>query len=558
MNDKIKSAEGKPPGVSRRSLIAGAGAGLSALAAGAAHGQQQRYGAGGEPVPADAPGGLAGAAGNAPPTARRQQTSPTDFTDGGLHFRSEASIHDCEVEGTIPADLAGAFYRVGPDPQYPFRYPENIAFDGEGHVGAFFFRNGHVDFKSRYPRTQRWLAQAEARRALFGMYRNPFTLDPALPEGTSAGTANTHIVVHHGKLLALKEDSPPVAMDPLTLETTDNYYLFGGDYAAPAHTAHPKIDPVTGEMIGFAYEAKGRGTEDIYLYSCDPAGKITWDAWVKAPFACMLHDFAVTQNHIGFLVIPMQVDMQRAREGGLPFSYDSNLPSYLGVMRRGGDGSDMMWLQGPPRMSTHTMGCWSEGDMFYFDMDMGESNQFPFFPNVHGEPFNPVSAGGYVARMTVDTSNREPRIYDIEYLYGQQFPGYLPRQDDRYLTLPYRYGFMPGTHPTAPGGPGARNSWVRFDHSTRTVQHAYAGPGMSVEEMCFVPRRPDSPEGDGYLIGMAHHGQERRSELLMFDTDGLDSDPIARVKLPWRVFGQVHGWWTPASQIPGWDDAAVF
>src|SRR5690606_3709181 len=146
----------------------------------------------------------------------------------------------------------------------------------------------------------------------------------------------------------------PVAMDPLTLETLDDYYLFNGGYNAPAHTAHPKLDPVTGEMIGFAYEAKGLNTRDLYVYSCNPQGEITWEAWVEAPFACMLHDFAVTQNHIGFLVIPMQVDVPLMQRGGVHFSYDSNLPSYLGVMRRGGDGSDMQWLQGPERMSTHT------------------------------------------------------------------------------------------------------------------------------------------------------------------------------------------------------------
>ncbi len=537
MSDKTNDSGA---GISRRSVLTGAGAaglgGLAAAAGGAAQAQ-------------------------APGMAQRPpQTTPTDFTDGGVHFRSESNLRDCEVEGTIPEDLAGAFYRVGPDPQYPFRFPENIAFDGEGHVGAFFFRNGHVDFVSKYPKTQRYLAQAEAREALFGMYRNPLTNDPRV-EGVSQGTANTNIIVHHGKLFALKEDSPPVAMDPLTLETTDNMYAYDREqYPAMASSAHPKIDPVTGEMISFGYEAKGIGTDDLYVYSVNPQGQITWEAWVKVPYACMIHDFAVTQSHIGFFVIPMQVDMAQMRAGGVHFSYDSSLPSYLGVMRRGGDGSDLMWLKGPERMSTHTMGAWSDGDKFYFDMDMGTSNQFPFFPNVNGEAFNPITAGGYVSRMTVDFSNKEPRPYDIETMYPD-FAGYLPRQDDRYQTLQYRYGFMPGTHPTekvderlARGAP-PRNSWVMFDHADRSLRYAFSGPETTVDEMTFIPRSADAPEGDGYLTGVAHNPLSNTSELLLFDTAGLEDGPIARVKLPYRVFGQIHGWWTPASEIPGWDDA---
>ena len=94
------------------------------------------------------------------------------------------------------SNIDGAFYRVGPDWQYP-PMTGNIPFDGEGHVSMFRISNGHVDFKSRYPRTQRFKAQAAARRRLFGMYRNPSPTIPA-SKGVSRGTANTHVVYHHG------------------------------------------------------------------------------------------------------------------------------------------------------------------------------------------------------------------------------------------------------------------------------------------------------------------------------------------------------------------------
>ena len=165
------------------------------------------------------------------------------------------------------------FYRVGPDFQYPPKLP-NIPFDGEGHVGMFRFSDGHVDYKSRYIRTQRFKAQAAAREALFGTYRNPHSDDPRVT-GVSRGTANTAVVFHHGKLLALKEDSPPVALDPDTLATTDDYYTFGGRLSSLTFTAHPKLDPETGEMIAFGYEARGEASDDVAIITIDRHGKLT-------------------------------------------------------------------------------------------------------------------------------------------------------------------------------------------------------------------------------------------------------------------------------------------
>ena len=87
-------------------------------------------------------------------------------------YRVEADIKDVEIEGKIPDDLNGAFYRVGPDPQYPLA-PRNIPFDGEGHVSMFRIKDGHVDYKSRFVRNDRYKAQEKAKRILFPIYRNP-------------------------------------------------------------------------------------------------------------------------------------------------------------------------------------------------------------------------------------------------------------------------------------------------------------------------------------------------------------------------------------------------
>src|SRR5690606_38084663 len=144
----------------------------------------------------------------------------------------------------ISAGLDSALYRTGPDAKVPLRRG-NTPFDGEGHVSLFRFKDGNAHYKSRFVRNERYVAQEEAGRILFPMYRNPYLDDP-LAKGKSRGTHNTHIIHHNGRLLALKEDSPPAAMDLNTLETLDPVYRFDGQLQSATFTAHPKLDSKTG------------------------------------------------------------------------------------------------------------------------------------------------------------------------------------------------------------------------------------------------------------------------------------------------------------------------
>ena len=476
------------------------------------------------------------------------------FGGFGAPYRAEADIRDCEVDGEIPAAINGAFYRVGPDYQYPPLRPDNIPFDGEGHVSMFRIADGRADFRSRYVRTQRFKAQAAARRALFGMYRNPHTDDPAV-KGVSRGTANTHVVFHAGKLLALKEDSPPVLMDPDTLETLDDYHTFGGALQSLTFTAHPKFDPGTGEMLAFGYEARGEATDDVAVYAIDRSGRVTWEAWIKVPYVGMIHDFAVTQRHIAFLVIPMMTDVEQMKRGGVHYSWNTRLPTWFGVMRRGGDGSDLRWFKGPERCATHVMGAFSEGERVFVDMDMAHSNQFPFFPFTHGERYDRAKAEGYVTRVSVDLARPHTEVFDLEVLFPGA-AGILPRQDDRCHTLPYRYGFMPTIDSTRPlderiANAATRpvNCWTRFDVIDRRTATFFVGDSESLQECCFVPRSRDAPEGDGYLVGIANVLLEGRSELVIVDTQHMREGAVARVRLPYRLNAGIHGWWVPGEHL---------
>jgi carotenoid cleavage dioxygenase-like enzyme len=464
-------------------------------------------------------------------------------------FRAEIDITDCEVEGKIPADLNGAFYRTGPDAQYPLA-KGNIPFDGEGHVSMFRIKDGRVNLRTRFVRNERYLANEKAGRELFPMYRNPYLDDPSV-KGLSRGTHNTHIIPHNGLLLALKEDSPPAAMNLHTLETVDPVYRFNGQLESAAFTAHPKLDSETGNMIAFGYEAKGFATNDINVFEFTPQGKRVWNAWVKVPYVGMIHDFAVTDKHVIFYVIPLALDEAQIKRGGIHWSWYSGQPTYFGVMRRGGDGKDLVWIKGPEKSSTHVMGTFDDNGKIYIDVEMSESNPFPFMPMRDGGRWDPVRGASRITRLSADVSKKTPKSYGIEVLYPNHL-GALPRQDDRYNTKPYRIGFLPCPDPD-PKDPSKRPSacWARFDHQTRATQLYKGGEGTTLAEACFAPRSKNAPEGSGYLMGVATHAQEGgRADLVILDAEHIDQGPVATVRLPTRIVGQIHGWWASEWDLP--------
>jgi carotenoid cleavage dioxygenase len=514
--------------IDRRSFVAGA------LGAAAGIGSLLAEGAQAQPPAAPTPDAVPEA--SISPSMRR----PTSL------YRLEADVHDCQVTGKVPTDLNGAFYRVGPDAQYPLA-PRNIPFDGEGHVSMFRIKNGRVDYKSRFVRNERYMANDKARRQLFPMYRNPALDDPSA-KGLSRSTANTHIINHRNYLLALKEDSPPAAMDLLTLETVVPTYTFDGQLPSKTFTAHPKLDSRTGNMVAFGYEAEGFGSDIVSMFEITPQGKMVWNAKVQVPYVGMLHDFAVTEKHVVFYVIPMAMDDAQMKGGGPHWSWDSTKPTYFGFVRRGGDGKDVRWIQGPTRSATHVMGAFDDGDKLIVDVEMSMSNPFPFMPMRDGSRWDPIAGSSHMTRLTVDLSKRRPSAYGIEQMYPHV--GALPRQDDRYNTEHYRYGFLPCPDPNAAPGTGGA-CYARFDHQTRASTLFNAGTESSLAECCFAPRSASAPEASGYLLGVATRNSEGgRADLVILDAEHLGDGPVAVVHLPMRAVGQIHGWWVPEAQLP--------
>jgi len=451
------------------------------------------------------------------------------------------------LEGQIPPELDGAFYRVAPDPQFPPMSGDDIWFNGDGMVTRFRFRNGEAGVAQRWARTEKFTLEEKAGKALFGAYRNPLTDDPSV-KGKVRGTANTNVVVHGGKLFALKEDSPPVAMDPETLETTDPKYDFGGKLTSETFTAHPKIDPKTGEMLAFGYAAKGLLTRDVAFYTISPEGEITKEVWFEIPYYCMMHDFGITEDYVVFHIVPITSDWQRL-ENRLPhFGFDRNRPIHLGVLPRNGGAGDIRWFSAPNCFASHVMNAHNVGSKVHFDTPMAEGNMFPFFPDIEGAPFEPKKAASRVTRWTVDMLGNSD---DIEMTQLTDLVGEFPRIDDRFAGQPYRHGYILAQDlekpVDLPGGRSASgmmmNTLARIDVQTGETDSWWVGPVSSLQEPAFIPRPGSTGEGDGYLVTIENRLAESASRLLLFDGLNVAAGPIAVIGLPFRIRPGLHGNW---------------
>src|SRR5579862_4268739 len=133
-------------------------------------------------------------------------------------LRIEYDRADLAIEGRIPDEIDGTFYRIGPNPQFPPRGIYN-PLNGDGMVHAFQIRRGRVSYRNRWVRTQQWNVDHAAGRAMFGTSGNPADSDPGVAAMRTDGVANTNLVWHGGKLLALEEGHGPIEIHPETLET---------------------------------------------------------------------------------------------------------------------------------------------------------------------------------------------------------------------------------------------------------------------------------------------------------------------------------------------------
>lgn len=459
-------------------------------------------------------------------------TSVTDqdnFAPIGVEY--EAAL--LPVAGELPEGLNGTLFRNGPNPQFPPADPRDQHwFAGDGMVHAFTLQQGRASYRNRWVRTDKWLAERAAGRAFVPVFGPPSAEAAAIAD---TGVANTNIVWHGGRLLALEEAHLPIELDPRSLATR-GVLDCAGALRGP-FTAHPKTDPVTGELVFFGYSAAGPLTPAMHYGTIAPDGRVTRFERFDAPYCSMVHDFMVTERHVMFPILPLSGSMQRAMAGEMPFACEPGLGGHIGVIHRDAGVASLRWFHADACYVFHVLNAWEDGARLM--ADVRQYDVPPLFPVVDGTVPPPDATRARLVRWTLDLDGGTDAFGRAPL---DDMAGEFPRIDDRRAGLPHRFGAFAG-HSGAEGRFDTI-AWLDLPNGRRTDITLPRGDATS--DPVFVVHAADAPEGDGWLLAVVWRAAKRRSDLIVLDTDDVARGPVATVRLDHRVPFGFYGNWAPA------------
>jgi len=438
----------------------------------------------------------------------------------GLHapMSQELTIEDLAVTGEIPPALDGRYLRIGPNPIAPDRRSYHW-FLGDGMVHGLRLQDGWA----RWYRN-RWIRSA----AVAGALGEP----PAPGPRRGDDTVNTNVLGFAGQTWALVEaGSTPVRLGE-TLETLA-YDDFAGTLDS-AFTAHPHLDPATGELHAITYDAHDQGTVRHVVVT--PEGRVRRKEAIKVSHGPSIHDCAITERYVLVFDLPVTFSMG-ALIAGHPFPYRWNPahPARVGLSPREGRGDEVIWCDVDPAYVFHVANAYDADDggvvvdLVVHDTMFADS------------PQGPDSAHSALERWTIDPATRSVRRQ-----VSDNRPQEFPRIDERRFGRRHRYVYtmlLPENRdPAFVGATGL----VKHDLEAGARQVHDFGPQRYPGEFVFVPAHADAAEDEGWLMGLVVNMADETTDLVILDARDFEGTVRASVRIPHRVPPGFHGNWAPA------------
>jgi len=460
------------------------------------------------------------------------ESSPNMFLQNNFApWGTEGAARDLPVVGRIPRELNGTYYRNGPNPAFPplGRYHW---FDGDGMIHAVTLDDGRASYRNRYVLSRGLREEQEAGRALYrGLLEFQATEIPGFKN-----TGNTNIVWHAGKLLALVEAALPTRMMAGPLDTVGEYD-FDGRLAGPM-TAHPKLDPETGEMLFFGYSP----FPPYLTYHVAAAdGALVRSEVIDVAWPSMMHDFAITKDHVIFILCPLVFSFERLAERGGAFSWEPERGTRLGIMPRRGGNADVRWFDTDPSYVFHPMNAYEDGDAIVLDVARYGRLDFMSAAAVEEPGYRDANAAR-LHRWRIDLARGGVASTPLDDIVTE-----FPRVDERRLGRRHRFGYMAAREPEL--NDGAQPLWTavrKYDLERGGVTERRFGAGNGVGEPLFVPRTASAGEDDGWVLVLVYDAARDTSDFWILDAQDVAGEPVARVALPHRVPYGFHGNWVAA------------
>ena len=430
------------------------------------------------------------------------QEEPFWLKDNFAPVFEELTETDLKVTGTIPRALNGRLLRNGANPQSGW---SAHWFLGNGMLHGVEIRDGKANwYRNRYVKT-------------------PLFLDPDADVMSSLGdlsksAANTHVIHHAGRIMALEEGHWPFEVSD-ELETIGPQN-FDGRLNGPM-TAHPKTCGETGELLSFGY-----GMSEPYLtyHRTSAQGEMLQVEPITVKGATMVHDFNITRNHVVFMDLPVLWNLEGLESSGLPVVWDESYGARLGVMPRNGTDADVTWYDINPCYVFHPLNAYEDGRKIVLDVCRMADAMKP------GSNSPPMLYRWVIDQDagTVSEPQLDDRVVDFT------------RVRDSVVGLKNRFGYAAAFASGLPVAEGFMK--YDLDNDSSEFHDLKGGQGS---EAVFVEDPNGQAEDDGWVLSYVYQPEEDRSEVVIIDSRAFDSEPVARIHLPVRVPAGFHGNWVP-------------
>ncbi|MEZ4887542.1 MAG: carotenoid oxygenase family protein [Chitinophagales bacterium] len=460
------------------------------------------------------------------------------FLEGNFApVKEELEVENLSVIGEIPPELDGIYIRNGPNPQFQ-PIGRHHWFDGDGMLHSVELKDGKATYRNKFIETEGFLIEKKEGKAIWsGLLELP---QFEAPHGlVMKNVGNTGLVWHHNRFLALYEAGMPYEIKLPSLETVGEYDF--DKHWDTCFSAHPRIDPKTGEMFGFKCNPISAPFLEYGIFS--PDGKLKRKEVIDIPHAVSIHDFAITPNYIVFFIPPLRYSIAKVLQNQLPWVFDIEGKCRIAVVPRYGKGGDVQWLEIPACMVFHLLNAYEENGKIHVFGCKANATTMLIPLNEDGTPFNDSFGGNnidikhYLYHWELDLATKEvqeERLSDATLEF--------PMLNGLYLGQKMRYAYFANVGEwTLQNHRFGGVAKYDFEEGKITIHH-FAAHEFGGEPF-FVARPNAVEEDDGWILCFVYNEQTNGSELLILEAQNIEILPVARIQMPRRVPFGFHGIW---------------